>query len=833
MLCSNCFHELNTDGACPRCGYDPATQAGKYPLALRPGSILNGRYTVGRVLGQGGFGVTYIALDDRTGGRVAIKEYLPTDFAGRAADGTSVQIYSGDREENFAYGKAQFLVEAKTLAEFIGDEHIVRIFSYFEENCTAYFVMEYVDGPALNKYMSANGGRLSVAEAGYLLLPLMDSLDHVHQKGVIHRDVAPDNIIIENGDKAKLIDFGAARYSTGEKSKSLDVILKHGFAPYEQYKRHGRQGPWTDIYAMAATFYYAITGKVPPEAVDRMEEDELVPPAELGVAINGKAEQALDRALAVSASKRYQSMAEFHRDMQEAILAELQAEQHARERAAREEAERKAREEAERLERERRAREEAERLERERIEREKAAREEAERLERERIEKEKAAREEAERLERERIEREKAEREEAKRRAREEKEAREREKREAKERAAREKAERRAEKQAAGGSGKKPLPLILGLAAVLVAALVFVFTRGGRPESPAVTAIPTAAAAETAAPTAEPEAATEPEASVESEEDGNESEFDEYSWWNEPHFADPALAPENPITPFGLLYKHSADTGTGYTGSEISQARSTSWILSEIAQLHISTTAEILGREMGVGYQFLDDVLCSISLGYYDESGDGTPVLKYFGQMSFWGKEPLDCYEYPDAPDDSKEVIQYLEEHASEFYDRGMELRTEGQRNGTWMSGSHSNLQPLSGHMGETETVTGVFEDGVPATIHPFILEEVPESFDTLVVKLRVDRFPSDYPFGSHFFLVRDKEGKWFHITPDFPILPEHGGGQEVYYGFFGSNDLITDEFRRYFPGITAIAGPFPVSGETAAEANFNIEFYAYSYQNS
>ena len=176
-------------------------------------------------------------------------------------------------------------------------------------------------------------------------------------------------------------------------------------------------------------------------------------------------------------------------------------------------------------------------------------------------------------------------------------------------------------------------------------------------------------------------------------------------------------------------------------------------------------------------------------------------------------------------------VMQYLEEHVSEFYDRGMELRTEGQRNGTWMNGSLSDLQPLSGHMGEAETVTGVFEDGVPATIHPFILEEAPESFDTLVVKFREDRVPSDYPFGPHFFLVRDKAGKWFHITPDFPILPEQGGGQEVFYGFFGSNDLITDEFRSYFPGITAIAGPFPVSGETAAEANFNIEFYAYSYQ--
>ena len=136
MLCWHCFREVNTDGPCPHCGFDGRDQADRYPLALRPGSILNGRYTVGRVLGQGGFGITYIALDDKTGDRVAIKEYLPTDFAGRVAGSSSVQVYSGERRENFEYGMERFLEEAKTLAEFIGDTHIVRIYSYFEENAT-------------------------------------------------------------------------------------------------------------------------------------------------------------------------------------------------------------------------------------------------------------------------------------------------------------------------------------------------------------------------------------------------------------------------------------------------------------------------------------------------------------------------------------------------------------------------------------------------------------------------------------------------------------------------------------------------------------------------
>ena len=309
-ICYSCFAEKSTAGACPRCGYDPASDEGKYPIALRAGSILNGRYIVGRVLGQGGFGITYLAQDYQTKGLVAIKEYLPTEFAGRTTGTYAVQVYSGDRRENFEYGKEQFLAEAKTLAEFIGNDHIVRIYSYFEEYDTAYFAMEYIDGESLDKYMRRFGGRLTVEQANELLIPVMEALDWVHSKGIVHRDIAPDNIIVTKDGRAKLIDFGAARYSTGEKSKSLDVILKHGFAPKEQYIRRGRQGPFTDVYAMAATYYYAITGKVPPDSIERMDEDELIPPTTLGVKMSEKAEDALLKGLEVSASERYQRMGE-------------------------------------------------------------------------------------------------------------------------------------------------------------------------------------------------------------------------------------------------------------------------------------------------------------------------------------------------------------------------------------------------------------------------------------------------------------------------------------------------------------------------------------------
>ena len=309
-ICYSCFAEKSTSGACPHCGYDPASDEGKYPIALRAGSILNGRYIVGRVLGQGGFGITYLAQDYQTKGLVAIKEYLPTEFAGRTTGTYAVQVYSGDRRENFEYGKEQFLAEAKTLAEFIGNDHIVRIYSYFEEYGTAYLAMEYIDGESLDKYMRRFGGRLTVEQANELLIPVMEALDWVHSKGIVHRDIAPDNIIVTKDGRAKLIDFGAARYSTGEKSKSLDVILKHGFAPKEQYIRRGRQGPFTDVYAMAATYYYAITGKVPPDSIERMDEDELIPPTTLGVKMSKTAEDALLKGLEVSASERYQRMGE-------------------------------------------------------------------------------------------------------------------------------------------------------------------------------------------------------------------------------------------------------------------------------------------------------------------------------------------------------------------------------------------------------------------------------------------------------------------------------------------------------------------------------------------
>ena len=316
-VCYSCFLEKEEDfGPCPHCGYDPAEAEDKYPVALRHGSILNGRFITGRVLGQGGFGITYVALDDRTGMRVAVKEYFPMDLAGRTMRTLQVFPLSSGQKEYYDYGKGLFVEEARTLAEFNGDPHIAGIYRFFEENGTAYFAMEYVDGLPLDHYAKLHGGKLSPEETNRLLLPLMDSLSRVHARGVIHRDIAPDNILVQRDGTAKLIDFGAARYSTGEKSKSLDVMLKHGFAPFEQYARHGRQGAYTDVYAMAATWYYTVTGKMVPDAMDRKSRDTLQPPSSLGIALSPGMEKALLKALSVNAADRYQSMEQFRNGME-------------------------------------------------------------------------------------------------------------------------------------------------------------------------------------------------------------------------------------------------------------------------------------------------------------------------------------------------------------------------------------------------------------------------------------------------------------------------------------------------------------------------------------
>ena len=280
-----------------------------FPFALPNGTILAGQYIIQNTLGQGGFGITYKVREYKSGRIFAIKEYFPETLSYRKSN--YVFPYPGERGENYLYGRKLFLKEAETLARFIDNSGVVRIYSYFEENGTAYFVMDYIEGMSFDVFIKQQGGRISVMDAQRVVVPVMDALASVHKKGIIHRDVTPDNICIKRNGKVILLDFGAARYSLGDKSRSLDIILKPGFAPKEQYSRKSKQGPYTDVYSLGATFYFAIAGMRPPDSFERIEDDELVPPHELGINISKSKEDAILKALSIRSADRFQTMGEF------------------------------------------------------------------------------------------------------------------------------------------------------------------------------------------------------------------------------------------------------------------------------------------------------------------------------------------------------------------------------------------------------------------------------------------------------------------------------------------------------------------------------------------
>ena len=310
--CMSCMftYEESDNGKCPYCGYEEGTPA-KEAYHIQPGSLLHGRYIIGRSIGYGGFGVTYIAWDEKLERRVAIKEYMPSDYATRIPGNLTVTIYDGERHNEFMVGLQKFLEEAQRLSKFQDTPGIVKILDTFTENLTAYIVMEYLEGCTLKEYLKENGGKMPYDKALEVILPILAALTAVHQQGIIHRDISPDNIFLTKDGEVKLLDFGAARYASNGYSKSLSVILKPGYAPEEQYFSHGKQGPWSDVYAAAATLYRMITGVVPEEALERKEKDNLKAPSALGVKLPKNAEKAILNALNIKAENRTQTAAEF------------------------------------------------------------------------------------------------------------------------------------------------------------------------------------------------------------------------------------------------------------------------------------------------------------------------------------------------------------------------------------------------------------------------------------------------------------------------------------------------------------------------------------------
>lgn len=308
--CIRCMRPLGEGEICPFCGWDNQKNQTP-PYCLAAGTCLNRRYYTGMILGEGGFGITYIGWDQTLSIPVAIKEYYPKELVRRTAVG-----HSGDGaycyDDSYVQGAYQkglraFLQEAKNLARFNQLDGVAVVRDYFTENDTAYIVMDYIDGNSIEKYVKENG-RISADRTIKMLRPVMDTLQIMHENHMIHRDVSGDNLLVTRQKTAKLVDFGSAR-RIADQEHTVTVMYKRGYAPEEQYRMKGKIGPWTDIYSICVVMYYMISGIMPEEAPQRMLADRTVPLAELGgVAITQEQSDAIAKGMAVLAQDRFADM---------------------------------------------------------------------------------------------------------------------------------------------------------------------------------------------------------------------------------------------------------------------------------------------------------------------------------------------------------------------------------------------------------------------------------------------------------------------------------------------------------------------------------------------
>ena len=313
MIVNRCFGcmEETTSNPCPHCGYLHQEQ-NLQGYVLQPGTILHGKYLIGKVLGQGGFGITYIGWDLALSRKVAIKEYFPAACVSRDTNlTTNLQWYHTEQaQEAMNAGQEMFLKEARKMNTVASIPQVVHVQDIFQDNCTSYIVMNYIYGETLAKRISRTGP-LPWQTAMALLLPIADAMQTVHDAGLIHRDLSPDNLMLKTDGSIIILDLGAAKDLNLSSGASSMQVAKGGFSPMEQYVMRGNSGPWTDVYSLAATMYFALTGVVPPSAVERMDQDNLrwnlpqlrdVPPHVIAL---------LQQAMAVQIKDRIQSMRDF------------------------------------------------------------------------------------------------------------------------------------------------------------------------------------------------------------------------------------------------------------------------------------------------------------------------------------------------------------------------------------------------------------------------------------------------------------------------------------------------------------------------------------------
>ncbi len=327
VICSNCRREYDDSiamGVCPFCGFseevedtDDVGGVKSDPRWLAPGTILNGRYEIIQVLGEGGFGITYKAIDTKTGTLKAVKEYFQVGVVNRMPGETAVFIVAPKRREEFEYGRDRLINEAKIVAKF-QSPYIVRVDDYFLENNTSYMVMEYIDSQTLKNYLISQRRVLTPEEAVDIGVKISEALEEIHKAGVIHRDIAPDNLFIGKNGEIKIIDFGSARLSKEDTDERM-ITVKPGFAPPEQYEKidpkNDRQKAWTDVYALGATIYQCLTGATPPESSDRKADsiagqDRMQAPMEINSSIPEWLNNTILTAMAINTHERFKDTVE-------------------------------------------------------------------------------------------------------------------------------------------------------------------------------------------------------------------------------------------------------------------------------------------------------------------------------------------------------------------------------------------------------------------------------------------------------------------------------------------------------------------------------------------
>lgn len=313
-LCIGCMKPLGQTGRCSFCGmkqeeYNPI------PRCLLPGTRLADRYILGKVLGEGSFGITYIGWDSRLQIPVAIKEYFPSEMVSRdviCGNGNKVYLYENAKKDHYQEDIKKFLNEAKCLSKFNEVEGIVSVLDFFYENETAYIVMQFIDGVSVKEYIKEKG-KMSGRQLLSAMRPVLLALEKVHRTGIVHRDISPDNIMIRKDGSLVLIDFGAARMRNIDNTKTMTVLFKRGFSPEEQYRYKGRWGAYTDVYSISATMYYMLTGNAPTDSVIRALGDDmpsLLNMKDLGISARQK--KAIMKGMAVNAKNRWQSIRELY-----------------------------------------------------------------------------------------------------------------------------------------------------------------------------------------------------------------------------------------------------------------------------------------------------------------------------------------------------------------------------------------------------------------------------------------------------------------------------------------------------------------------------------------